>query len=83
MSGEWILTTSQSGQNFNTGNNPTNRTGAYTVVPFVNPLPGHEEQDFRAMAERMSGRSMDDGRGVLVLVPERPWSTSSEHPASA
>jgi 4-amino-4-deoxy-L-arabinose transferase-like glycosyltransferase len=58
VSGEWILTTSQAGANFYTGNNPSNRTGAFEVVPFVRPYPAYEESDFLAEAERRSGRAM-------------------------
>ena len=55
VSGEWILTTSQAGQNFYTGNNPSNWVGSYRLVPFVRPQPIYEENDFRVKAEAMSG----------------------------
>jgi cytochrome c-type biogenesis protein CcmH/NrfG len=58
VSGEWILTTSHGGVNFYTGNNPSNWSGAYTPVPFVRPLPIHEEEDFHAKAEQLSGRRL-------------------------
>jgi hypothetical protein len=55
VTGEWILTTSQAGQNFYTGNNPSNWFGTYHVVPFVRPHPKYEEEDFRTKAEAMTG----------------------------
>ena len=79
VSGEWILTASQGGQNFYTGNNPANRTGAYEYVPFVRPEPNFEENDFRAEAERRTGRAMDARevsafwyREALAHMAERP-----------
>lgn len=58
VSGEWVLTTSQLGANFYTGNNPSNWSGAYDAVPFVRPLPTFEEYDFKAKAEEISGRKL-------------------------
>jgi len=58
VSGEWILTTSQSGANFYTGNNPENWSGAYNAVSFVRPLPEFEEYDFRVKAEQLTGKKM-------------------------
>ena len=56
--GEWILTTSNAGQNFYIGNNPFNSTGEYERLPFVDANPKHEERDFAREAERRTGRSM-------------------------
>ncbi|MCC6847408.1 MAG: hypothetical protein IT294_02815 [Deltaproteobacteria bacterium] len=58
VSGEWILTTTQGGQNLYTGNNPSNPYGAYGVVPFVRANPHFEEEDFRREAERRAGRAL-------------------------
>jgi len=58
VSGEWVLTTSQSGANFYTGNNPANRSGAYEPVPFVRAHPPLEEEDFRTKAESISGKHL-------------------------
>jgi tetratricopeptide (TPR) repeat protein len=55
VSGEWILITSQGGQNFYIGNNELAR-GTYTELPFVRPDPRYEEEDFRAEAARRLGR---------------------------
>jgi 4-amino-4-deoxy-L-arabinose transferase-like glycosyltransferase len=66
VGGEWVLTTSQAGQNFYTGNNPTNPYGAYGVVPFVRSNPHFEETDFRAEAEARAGRPLS-GRAVSAF----------------
>ncbi len=58
VGGEWVLTTAQAGQNFYTGNNPTNPYGAYGEVPFVRPNPHFEEEDFRRVAEQRAGRAL-------------------------
>ncbi len=58
VSGEWILTTSQLGTNFYTGNNPLNWLGTWYPVPFVRPLPTHEEEDFRFKAEAIEKRPL-------------------------
>jgi 4-amino-4-deoxy-L-arabinose transferase-like glycosyltransferase len=58
VAGEWILTTSQAGPNFFTGNNPGNEIGTYMFMPFVRPHPAHEESDFRAAAEARAGRPL-------------------------
>jgi len=58
VSGEWVATTTQAGQNFYTGNNPDNPYGAYGAVPFVRPNPHFEEEDFRAEAERRAGNPL-------------------------
>ncbi len=58
VSGEWILTTTQLGQNFYTGNNAENPYGAYGVVSFVRANPHFEEADFRAAAEARAGHPL-------------------------
>ena len=58
VSGEWILTTSQAGTVFYTGNNPANTTGGFANVPFVRSDPVYEEEDFRSMAEARLGRRL-------------------------
>lgn len=58
VSGEWVLTTAQAGQNFYTGNNPENPYGAFGLLPFVRANPHFEEADFRAEAERWLGRGL-------------------------
>lgn len=58
VGGEFALVTSQAGQNFYVGNNPTNRTGAYEVPDFVVANPYWEEKSFREAAEKETGRKM-------------------------
>lgn len=58
VEGQWVLTTSQAGQNFYIGNNPLNTTGSYIVPPSIRPDPRYEETDFRAAAEKALGRSL-------------------------
>lgn len=56
--GEWIMTTSNAGQNFYIGNNPLNVSGEYEKLPFIDPNPKHEERGFAMEAERRTGRKM-------------------------
>jgi 4-amino-4-deoxy-L-arabinose transferase-like glycosyltransferase len=56
--GEWILTTSNAGQNFYIGNNPLNLSGEYQRLPFVDPNPRYEQRDFAREAARRSGREL-------------------------
>ena len=58
VEGQLVLTTSQAGQNFYIGNNPLNTTGSYYVPPSIRPDPRYEETDFRAEAEKKSGRKL-------------------------
>jgi tetratricopeptide (TPR) repeat protein len=58
VGGEWVLTTSNAGQNFYLGNNPLNATGRYEWLPFVDPNPKHEEHDFAEEAARRAGRTL-------------------------
>jgi len=55
VSGDFVLITSQGGQNFYIGNSETAR-GTYTQLPFVRPDPRYEEPDFRAETVRRLGR---------------------------
>jgi 4-amino-4-deoxy-L-arabinose transferase-like glycosyltransferase len=55
---DFVLITSQAGQNFYTGNRRENATGSYLAPPFVTQNPLYEESDFRAEAVRRSGRAM-------------------------
>ena len=54
-SGEWVLTTSNAGQNFYIGNNALNLKGQYTRLPFVDPNPKYEERGFAREAHRRTG----------------------------
>jgi Tfp pilus assembly protein PilF len=59
--GQWILTTSNAGQNFYIGNNPLNASGEYEPLPFVDPNPRHEERGFALEARRRTGRELTPG----------------------
>ena len=59
VTGRWILTTVQGGQNFYIGNNPGARTGRYEPPPFLRTSPKYEEHDFTQEAERRTGRRLD------------------------
>jgi len=58
VSGEWVLTTAQAGQNFYLGNHPWNLRGECDPPPFLRTNPKYEEADFTAEARRRSGREM-------------------------
>ncbi|HEX5041892.1 MAG TPA: glycosyltransferase family 39 protein [Candidatus Polarisedimenticolaceae bacterium] len=58
VSGEWVLTTAQAGQNFYLGNHPWSPRGEYEPPPFLRTNPKYEEADFTAEARRRSGREM-------------------------
>jgi len=59
---EWIITTSNAGQNFYLGNNALNDTGQYARLPFVDPNPLHEERDFASEAMRRTGTDLSPGQ---------------------
>jgi hypothetical protein len=77
-----VLTTSQAGQNFYTGNNPTNPYGAYGAVPFVRSNPHFEEADFRAAAEARAGRPLGR-REVSAFWFAQGWAHVRAEPAFA
>jgi 4-amino-4-deoxy-L-arabinose transferase-like glycosyltransferase len=82
VSGEWVLTTSQSGPNFYTGNNPSNITGIFTTVPFVRPLPEFEEHDFHNKAEELAGKALTS-REVSSFWFSQAWEHIVNHPQFA
>ncbi|MBI3249033.1 MAG: glycosyltransferase family 39 protein [Deltaproteobacteria bacterium] len=57
-SGEFVLTTTNLGQNLYIGQHRGNALGAYDAPSFVRPDPRYEENDFRAEAERRLGRTL-------------------------
>ena len=57
VSGEFVLTTSQLGQNFYIGNNKK-ASGRYKTLPFVRANPEHEGKDFLKEAEKRAGRKL-------------------------
>jgi len=52
--GNFVLITSQGGQNFYIGNHPGNKKGTYKSPPFVRANPIFEEADFRREAEKIT-----------------------------
>lgn len=56
--GDFILSTTQAGQNFYIGNHPDNNTGTYRPPKFLRATPEFEETDFKARAEFITGKKM-------------------------
>lgn len=82
VQGQWVLTTSQAGQNFYIGNNPLNTTGSYIVPPSIRPDPRYEETDFRAAAEREAGRKLSPSE-VSDFWSDKAWTHIRENPTFA
>jgi len=57
VGGDFVLITSQAGQNFYIGNY-RGAVGLYRAPPFVRAHPFFEEEDFRAEARRRTGREL-------------------------
>jgi hypothetical protein len=57
VAGEPVLTIHAGGQNLYSGNHPGS-DGFYHPLPFMSADPMHEEEDFRAEAERRTGRKL-------------------------
>ncbi|MBI5115892.1 tetratricopeptide repeat protein [Candidatus Poribacteria bacterium] len=55
---DFVLVTSQAGQNFYIGNNPRNLNGRYQPPIFIRPNPKYEQEDFRVRAEIVTGRRL-------------------------
>lgn len=55
---DFVLITSQAGQNFLIGNNPSNVSGRYQPPITVRPNPRYEQADFRIQAEIATGRKL-------------------------
>jgi 4-amino-4-deoxy-L-arabinose transferase-like glycosyltransferase len=77
--GDFALVTSQGGQNFYIGNNPSNRTGAYEVPDFVVANPYWEEESFRKFAQEATGREMTANE-VSAFYRDRALSWFSSNP---
>jgi 4-amino-4-deoxy-L-arabinose transferase-like glycosyltransferase len=82
VSGEWVLTTTQGGQNFYMGNNADNLSGSYGSLPFLRMNPAFEEVDFHAEAERRTGRLLDAREASRFWYGEA-WRFMRENPATA
>lgn len=55
---DFVLLTSQAGQNFYIGNNPSNTDGRYHPPDFIRPNPRYEQEDFRVRAEIATGKTL-------------------------
>jgi hypothetical protein len=55
---EFILTTTQAGQNLYIGNSPYNTTGQYQAPPWVRPTPEFEQSDFAGYADNAAGKTL-------------------------
>jgi len=69
---DFVLITSQAGQNVYIGNFRGNATGRYKPPPFLRANPFYEETDFRSEAERRSG-----GRSFKPSELSRFWLRAS------
>lgn len=58
VSGDFVLITSQAGQNFYIGNYRDNRVGVYIPPPFARAHPRYEQNDMRDEAERRVGHPL-------------------------
>ncbi len=77
-SGELIITSYQGGANFYLGNNPSSR-GFYTRLPFVRANPEWEEKDFKAEAEKRTGRPLSPSQ-VSRFWFRQAWGHFQEDP---
>lgn len=59
--GDWTLAPGQVGPSFYIGNNPGNRTGTFMTWPWLRDDLRFEERDWRAEAQRRTGRLMSRG----------------------
>jgi len=70
VGGDLVLTQSGLGANLYIGNWSGNDTGNYRTPPFVRANPAYEETDFRAEAERRSGRTLTPSQVSRFWVTE-------------
>jgi 4-amino-4-deoxy-L-arabinose transferase-like glycosyltransferase len=55
---EFVLTTTQAGQNLYIGNSQYNSTGQYQAPPWVRPTPEYEQSDFAEYANKTAGKKL-------------------------
>lgn len=79
VTGAWIPSTANAGQNFFIGNNAANPEGEYVTLPFVEANPEREQRDFAAEAERRAGRSLGPDE-VSAFWMRQGWRWIREHP---
>lgn len=79
---EFVLTTTQAGQNFFIGNSGHNHTGQYEAPPWVRPNPQFEEADFAQHAREQSGRELSySGISRYYWNAALNWMRASPRPA--
>lgn len=81
LSGDFLLTTTQFGQNLYAGNNAANRDGQNGTPPWVRASPDFEEGDFAAYAEQVRGHSLNQ-REVSAFYAEAALRWAIENPRS-
>ncbi len=78
--GDFVLITSQGGQNFYIGNHPDNNSGTYKSPSFVRANPLYEQADFRKVAERAAMRELKPSE-VSDYWYRRSWEVVRNAPA--
>ncbi len=74
---EFVLTTTQGGQNLYIGNSPYNNTGQYQAPPWVRPTPEFEQPDFAEYANKAAGRTLSySGVSRYYTRAALGWATS-------
>jgi Flp pilus assembly protein TadD len=74
---EFVLTTTQAGQNLYIGNSPYNTTGQYQAPPWVRPNPEFEQPDFAEYANKAAGRTLSySGVSRFYTRAALDWATS-------
>ncbi len=77
---EFVLTTTQAGQNFYIGNNPYNTTGQYQAPPWVRANPLFEQTDFAEYARTTSGKDLTHS-GISRFYVNAAFDWIRTHPA--
>jgi tetratricopeptide (TPR) repeat protein len=74
---EFVLTTTQAGQNLYIGNSQYNTTGQYQAPPWVRPNPDFEKPDFAEYANKTAGRTLSySGVSSFYSRAALDWATS-------
>ena len=74
---EFVLTTTQAGQNLYIGNSPYNTTGQYQAPPWVRPTPEYEQSDFAEYANKTAGRTLSySGVSSFYTRAALSWATT-------
>jgi 4-amino-4-deoxy-L-arabinose transferase-like glycosyltransferase len=74
---EFVLTTTQAGQNLYIGNSPYNNTGQYQAPPWVRPTPEFEQPDFAEYANKAAGKKLSSsGVSRFYTHAALRWATS-------